>query len=264
MADEQYSSEANDYSPVTVQPADAERVAAVVVNDFELLTETGMEAPWSHNQRVYEIWGIYAHWPEGFLLHMAGPSKIGVMIQSVWRSNEHESTYMAEVGVERYTEVARVLSVDDHEHPADLLPVNTRLAHLSFGPLAEHFVDIGPDLDESAGKQFGTELTAIDILLPSLSAEQQAILWDELDLVDNAAPDLILRIQIDDGTQLRDTQLWKSEDAARAFVEHELLPRVAAIAGEDAEEPVIDYRPIRRLAIGSSEFDPGRFAAAGS
>lgn len=264
MADEQFSSEANDHSPVTVQSADGERVPAVVVDDFEMLTEAPMAAPWSHNQRVYEVWAIYAHWPEGFLLHMAGPSKIGVMIQSVWRTPDHESTYMAETGVERYTEVARVLSVEDHQQPADLLPVNSRLAHLSFGPLAGHFVDIGPDLDESSGKQFGTQLTAIDIELPSLSAEQQETLWNELDLVDNAAPDLILRMQIEEETQLRDTLLWKSEEAARAFVDNELLPRVAEIAGEDADAPIMEFRPVVRLAIGSKELGPGRLSSGGS
>lgn len=220
-----------------------------------------MIAPWEYNRRVYEIWQIYAHWPAGFLLHMAGPSKDGVMIQSVWKDADAESTYMAEVGIERYTEVARVMTVQGTAPPVDLLPVNCRLAHLAFGPLAANFVDIGPDLDESTGRQFGTELTAVDIRLPGFSAEQQDSLWQELGVVDGTPPEMIVRLQVEDSVELRDTQLWVSGDHARAFVNTELLPAVAAIAGDDAPQPLIDYRPIRRLAIGTREFNPDRLTA---
>lgn len=244
-------------SPVAAAPP--ERVPAVIASDHELLTETGMDAPWEYNQRVYEIWAIYDHWPSGFLMHMAGPCAAGVMIQSVWRTPEHESTYMAEVGVERYTEVARVMTVEGSSPPVDLLPANNKLERLAFGPLAKHFIDIGPDIDGAAAKQFGTQLTAIDIRLPGLSDDERQELWRQLDLVDNVAPELIVRVQLSDDDGLRDTHLWVSEQAARAFVENELLPALSELFGPGADPPVLEFRPIPRLAISSSEIDPQRF-----
>ncbi|MGB1583589.1 MAG: hypothetical protein ACPHCI_07355 [Solirubrobacterales bacterium] len=262
MPVEDISNEAKENAPAAVGADAGDRVPAVVVTGFELLTETAIGAPWEYNRRVYEIWGIYAHWPAGFLLHMAGPSSDGVMIQSVWRTSEQESTYMAEVGIERYTEVTRVLSEEGSEHPVDLLPVNNKLERLTFGPLAKHFVDIGPDLDESAGKQFGTVLTAVDIRLPGISTDQQERLWTELRLANEAHPDLIVRIQVTDDTETRDTHLWVSERAAREFVESQLTPLLAQIAEPEAAAPVVEFRPIRRLAIGSSELDRGLFDGA--
>lgn len=143
------------------------------------------------------------------------------------------------------------------DDPVDLLPVNNKLERLTFGPLAKHFIDIGPDLDESAGKQFGTVLTAVDIRLPGISADQQDRLWAGLRLVNEAHPELIVRIQTTDDAETRDTHLWVSEGAARDFVESQLIPLLAQIAGPEAAEPVVEFRSIRRLAIGSSELDRG-------
>lgn len=243
----------NTDSPPTTPRTDA-HARAVVVDGFKQVTETFMkDKPWEYNRRVYEIWRIFDPWPDGFLLHMAGPTDEGVVIQAIWRDAAAEASYMAEIGIERYTEIAHAMAGERPDAPADLLPQNLELRHLSFGPLAARFIDIGPDLDESSGKQLGTVMTAVDLEYAALSGEQTEQLWREAGLGATVPGDLIMRaVFVRDGG-LVETQLWASEDAARGFVERTLAPAAAP-----AEVPA-RYREIKRIAISSSGLDPARF-----
>ena len=233
-----------------------ERVRALVIDDFSLMTETLMDAPWEYNARVYEIWAMFDNWPEACLFHMSGPSEFGVTIQAVWASSKHERTYMGKVGIERYTEVARVMTSEGTAPSVDLLPNNHPLTHLSLGPLAANFIDIGADLDGAVGRQFGGQITAVDVQIPALGKAELDAFWEALDLVESADPESIVRVQFAGESGPRDTLLWTTEQAARRFVDAELLPAVAEIGGPRA---VLEIRPVVRLAIGSSALDPARF-----
>lgn len=247
------------------------RVPSVVVTDCELGIETKIDADWEYNRRQYELWEIYNHWPSGFLLHVAGPIDDGVMVQAIWQNYSIQSAYMAEIGVHRFTEVVRVMTKEgggDQTPLADVEPVHRSITHLSFGPLAAQFIDIGADLDESAGVKLGSVLTAFDVQIESLDEPSTLALWSDLNLVEQIDPQLIMRLQDADpetegegaATSLRETQVWSSKGAAERFVHEQLYPQLAQTGASRAQLPEIKFREIRRLAISSGELNPQRFA----
>ena len=246
------------------------RVPAVVVSGYELSIETIIDASWEYNRRQYELWRIFDPWPAGFLLHVAGPAEDTVPVQAIWRNYEVQSQYMADVGVHRFTEVVRVMTEEHGGRQAalaDVEPVHRKITHLGFGPLALGFIDIGPDLDESAGRQLGTVLTAIDIKIEALNAASTDELWRKLRLVEQIDTELIMRLQETEDSEgngdLRETQVWSSEAAARRFVDDELFPQLRDCGVAPEAFPEIEFREIRRLAISSAELDPRRFAEPG-
>ncbi len=240
----------------------AARVPAVIVEGFTLGTEVPLDADWNFNRRLYELWAIYEHWPEGYLLSLSGPDAKGVMIQAVWRSQDHERNYMTTIGVERYTEAVRVLSEENYR-PADVLPQNRLLTSLTFGPLAKQFVDIGPDLDEAAAKRLGTTLTAIDLVVDGFSGDDDRALWAQLDLAENLDPRLLMRLAVSYDESVKNTLVWSSEQAAREFVDQQLLSAISQVSPGSEQTAQVELREIKRLAIGSSELTPETLSALG-
>lgn len=229
---------------------------SVEVDGFALLTETLLEGKaWEYNQKLFPIWRIFDPWPEGYLLHIAGPTDAGVYIQAIWRDRAAENDYMSKIGIERYTEVARVFTEQGIDTPADLLPSNHELSLLALGPLASKFVDPGPDLDESACRQFGTTITALDIGFGALSDDQIRELWRAMDLDENMPGEMILRIAADYDGEFKESQIWISEEAANRFFTEQLAPVAETIAGTGVTLNA-RTREIRRLAILSSELTP--------
>lgn len=225
---------------------------------FELSVESRLKADWLYNRRLYEIWAIYDHWPDGMLLNIAGPSADGVVIQALWKDAETQDEYFGRLGIERFTEVVRQLATAAEPNPviADLEPVHRSIGHLSFGPLAHAFTDIGPDLDESAAHFFGTTPVAVDIRFPGFESEQVDGLWRNLRLVDELHPRLIVRLQeVGRMGVILETQTWLSEDDARAFVERELTPAFEDLNSSGNGGIECTYREIKRIAISSREFD---------
>lgn len=240
----------------------AARVPAVIVEGFTLGTEVPLDADWNFNRRLYELWAIYEHWPEGYLLSLSGPDANGVMIQAIWRSQDHERNYMTTVGVERYTEAVRVLSEEGYR-PVDVLPQNKQLTSLIFGPLAKEFIDIGADLDEAAAKRLDMTLTAIDLVVNGFSGEDDRALWAQLDLTENCDPRLVMRLAVSHDGSIKNTLVWSSEEAAREFVDQQLIPAIAEIAPGSEQSARVELREIKRLAIGSSELAPETLEALG-
>jgi hypothetical protein len=232
---------------------------AVVVDGFSMVNETLMDGKsWEYHRRVYELWRIWDPWPPASLLQLSGPTERGSVTQAVWRDLAAEREYMSNEGVERFTEVARVLAEERVDPPADLLPVNFELEFVAFGPSARGFIDIGADLDEAAARQFGTVLTAVDLDYSALSAEQTQQLMDAAGLGATIPGDMVLRFgYLQDGA-LHETEVWRSEQAARAFVDELLQPEAARIAGTP-EAIGFTVREVKRLAISSSGLDPARF-----
>lgn len=226
---------------------------ATVLDGFDLFTDTHLvDTPWEVNRRIYEAWRIFDPWPRGLLFHLAGPTGTGVRIQSVWRSAQHESEHMTTIGAERFTDVVGVLVGELGISVPDMLPVNSQLRSVSFGPLARNFVDIGPDLDESVGRQFGTVLTAVDFDHGSLADDQLNDLWQQTGTGESSPEAMITQFSWRVGEATYETQLWQSEELARAHVEGVLGPQLARV-GRSAEELAIGYREITRMAIASSE-----------
>jgi hypothetical protein len=247
----------NDSTPTP--DAGSTRSSALVLGGFRLYTDTVEKGvSWEVNRKIYEAWRIFDPWPRGMLLHMAGPDGPDVRVEAVWTDSHAEAEHMGTVGIERFTKVVEVLAREFEGPPPDMLPVSLVLRHVSFGPLAKHFVDIGPDLDESSGKQLGTALTTLDLDCRGLTEQQTEELWRAAGLGETVPSELILRIvYVVDGA-LRETQLWKSESSARAFAEDVLTPEAERIAGT-AQAISTDFREIKRLAISSDEFDATRF-----
>ena len=246
-------------------PQTGERVPVMRTTGFELSVESRMNVDWLYNRRLYEIWAIYDHWPEGMLSSIAGPSSDGVIIQALWKNAEKQDEYFGRLGIERFTEVVRQLTTASEPNPviADLEPIHRSLTHLSFGPLARAFTDIGADLDESAAHFYGTTPVALDIRFPGVKTEQIEALWSDLRMVDELPPRLIVRMQeVGSLGVILETQTWLSEDDARAFVRQELTPAFDAlkISGEGRMECA--YREIKRIAISSHELDLGNVTEA--
>ncbi len=235
---------------------------AVIVEGFSLGTEVPLAADWNFNRRLYELWAIYEHWPEGYLLSLSGPDADGVMIQAVWRSQDYERDYMTTIGVERFTEAVRVLS-EEGFRPVDVLPQNRLLTTLTFGPLAKEFVDIGADLDEAAARRLGMTLTAVDLVVDGFSDADDHALWLQLDLVENCDPGIVMRLAVSYDESIKNTLVWSSEQAAREFVDQQLLPAVAEISPGSEQSARVELREVKRLAIGSSELTPEILKAFG-
>lgn len=248
-----------------VSPQPGERVPVTRTTGFELSVESRMNVDWLYNRRLYEIWAIYDHWPEGMLFNIAGPSSDGVIIQALWKNAEKQDEYFGRKGIERFTEVVRQLATASEPNPviADLEPIHRAITHLSFGSLARAFTDIGADLDESAAHFYGTTPVALDIRFPGVETEQVEELWRDLRLVDELHPRLIVRMQeVGSLGAILETQTWLSEDDARTFVSQELTPAFDAlkISGEGRMECA--YREIKRIAISSRELDLGNVTEA--
>lgn len=234
-------------------------VPAVQVTGYSLINETLMrDKSWAYNRRVYELWRIWDPWPPASLLQISGPTDTGALTQAVWRDQAAEHAYMSKQGAERFTDVVRTL-IAEGEHPlADVLPINMALSYVALGPLARGFIDIGADLDESAGLQLGTVLTAVDLDHSALGAQHSAELQEVAGPLDSIPGELIVRLLHTKDDALRETQVWASEGAARGFLEGRYLPEAERIAGRpDAVD--VTPRVIKRLAISSHGVDPARF-----
>lgn len=219
---------------------------ARILEGFELFTDTlELNTSWEVNRRIYETWRIFDPWPTGLLFHMAGPSGDDVRIQAVWSDASLEAEHMKSIGIDRFTDVVAVLANEFETAPPDMLPVSRRLHHVSLGPLAERFVDIGPDLDESAGRQLGTTLTAIDLDFSALRAVEAAQALASAGVGEAMPEDLILRVSWLEDEAIKETQLWKSDEAARGFVERN--------GSQLTGSAPIAFREIKRLAIASAE-----------
>lgn len=239
-----------------------QRTDCVVVEDYELSVESRMNVDWLYNRKLYEIWAIFDHWPDGMLFNIAGPTSDGVIIQALWANAEMQDKYFGEVGIERFTEVVRTLSTEEEPNPviADLEPVHRAVRHLSFGRLATAFIDIGADLDESAVHFYGTTPVALSIRFHGLDAEQIDALWRNLDLVHRLHPRMIMRMQEAALlTQILETQVWLTEADARRFVTEELSPAFNSAGFGDGARVEVGYRELKRIAISSKELDPARF-----
>ena len=235
-----------------------ERAPALRSSGFELSVESRLKADWLYNRRLYEIWAIYDHWPDGMLLNIAGPSADGVIIQAMWKNAETQDEYFGRLGIERFTEVVRQLATATEPNPviADLEPVHRSIILLSFGPLAHAFTDIGADLDESAAHFYGTTPVAVDIRFPGIEIEQIDTLWRSLRLVDELPPRLIVRLQEIGGLgAVLETQTWLSEADARAFVEQELTPAFNELNASGDGRMECTYREIKRIAISRHELN---------
>lgn len=237
-----------------------ESVPALVVTDFGLINETLMRGkPWEYNERIYAGWRMWDPWPVGCLLHVSGPTDNGGLTQAVWRDEAAERKYMSTIAIERFTNVVAELAREGADPPADILPLNLQLKRLAFGPLAAGFVDIGADLDGAAGRQFGTVMTAVDIHLGALADEQAEELWRWMGVGESIPANLIMRAVFLKDDELIETQIWASEEAARAFVEEALAPAAERVTGsKDTFATVL--REIKRLVIGPDGLDPAYFA----
>lgn len=247
-------------------PAGYERVPSVRPHGYDLSVESKMAVDWLYNRRLYEIWAIYDHWPAGMLYNIAGPSVDGVIIQALWTNAEAQDAYFGQLGIERFTEVVRQMATTAEPNPviADLEPVHRRVTHLSFGPLARAFIDIGADLDESAAHFYGTTPVAIDIRLHATETAVVGELWRGLDLVESIHPRMIVRTQEEGrvGVPL-ETQVWLSEIEARRFVSDELAPAFEKMKLPSECRLDVQYREIKRIAISSSELDTSLFETGG-
>lgn len=233
-----------DQFPVT-SPSSVAAAPPLVPAGFTMANETFMEGqPWAYNQRIYELWRIWDPWPRGCLLQMTGPTELGVLVQAVWESEEAEQKYMAKIGIDRYTDCIRQLGGEFGERPADVLPTSYELHQIAFGPLADRFADIGADLDEARGKQFGTVLTAVDFDLSAIGVSGADELADATGLSRELPGELILRMVLLLDDQIKETQLWTSEQAAREFADGAL-----ATAAQMHDPLPASYREIKRLAI---------------
>lgn len=243
-----------------------ERVSSARPPGYELSVESRLNVDWPYNRRLYEIWAIYDHWPIGMLYNIAGPSSDGVIIQAVWSNITDQDSYFGKLGVERFTEVVRAMATAEDPIPviADLEPNHRKVTHLSFGPLARAFIDIGPDLDESAVHFYKTNPVAIDIKLHMVDPRQISALWRGLQLEEAVHPRMIVRTQERGVVGLPlETQVWLSEEDARAFVADELTAAFKALELPPESRLDVTYRELKRIAISSDELDPSSLADHG-
>jgi hypothetical protein len=232
--------------PTLMNPNSPQMQPAQVVDGFALLTDTyEKDTPWAVNRRIYENWRIFDPWPQGMLLHMAGPVGSDVRVQAVWTNEEDKDRHMAAIGIERFTDVVEALAREFETAPPDMVPISRKLRLIAFGSPAKHLVDIGPDLDESSGKQFGTAMTSADIDYSSLSGQEVEELTAGAGLGAELPAEMIMRAVWDGENGLEETQVWKSEAAAREFFEQHQ-------AHFTDEIPVV-FHEVVRLAIASSE-----------
>lgn len=232
------------------------RATAFRVEGFALVNDTLMRGKsWEYNRRLYEAWAIYDHWPSTSLLQIGGPTDEGALVQAVWTHDGAEREYMTQVGAERFTEAVRVLTEELGAPPADILPLNMELYEVVFGPLARHFIDIGADLDESAGRSLGGQLTALDLDLSALDADQTEAFRRAAGLGGATVPeDLILRLSLNREGAIEETLLWPTEDLAKSFTEQVIVPAAHEATGHPDAVPV-RRREIKRLAISSAATD---------
>lgn len=224
-------------------------VTAIATGDFRMVTETTLVGhTWEYNREVYELWRIFDPWPDGMLLHVGGPRGRDVVVFSVWRDSNAESEYMGKIGIERYTDAAGELVNRGLEPPSDLLPDNREIVSVTLGPLARYFFDIGADLDESSGRQFGVPLAALEIDYGALERSEVEQRCRAAGLGEALPGALIVRIVHRAGEGLRELQVWASQGVAEQYLEQVFRPQIAA--GDRVETSSFE---IKRLAISSAQ-----------